>query len=588
MGRYKFKDGIGYYDDGGASKSDNRLLRRKRNKLLNNIKYAIVIAVLLYVSYCFISGGKQGGAQHIKKDMLQVRKKMLEEKKKIKHGVDNLRKRKYDHSNPLADYDNDNDNDKDRAGEFGIDVDVDVNDEPTNSQYRWTRDSILPPMKNADAWAKKYLTGDGDRSRYRRQNPHGRDGNAFYHRYGIELADWEHHLMQDDFPEDASVKLDYTEHEYEYPDHMPRPPRGKTGFGPYPAMEELGKILERWPQDDIDNPPSPFVERLQHFDYTDPEQMEMAQRYRDLEFPFKLYNVPELLEANEKWTDDYLSYHFDRNRKNIKNSLIFTKLDQKYHDIPRSNGHCQEGVDSFFAFFNQKHWIVDTMGDPPTLDTDFTFARWASHARYADAIGLAETETHYYWQSGVPRTERRGSQEDWTMISLDLPSFSDPKANFISFNPKENKGIQCRFGERGLTAATHYDGGRNMIGMITGAKRYILSPPNECHKLGIVSYQHHPTFRHSLLNFGHINILDSEESKTMPKSEREWLEAARSAMAVDTVLKAGEILYIPSHWFHYITSLQKSAQCNTRSGREFEGSKEWGSSEDVLQCVGDE
>jgi len=74
----------------------------------------------------------------------------------------------------------------------------------------------------------------------------------------------------------------------------------------------------------------------------------------------------------------------------------------------------------------------------------------------------------------------------------------------------------------------------------------------------------------------------------MPTSEREWLELSKSSMAIDTVLKSGEVLYIPSHWFHYITSLQKSAQCNVRSGREFGGSPEFGSSADVLECVGEE
>ncbi len=73
----------------------------------------------------------------------------------------------------------------------------------------------------------------------------------------------------------------------------------------------------------------------------------------------------------------------------------------------------------------------------------------------------------------------------------------------------------------------------------------------------------------------------------MPDAEREWLELARTSLAIDTVLKAGEVLYIPSHWFHYIVSLQKSAQCNVRSGREYEGTEEWGSSSDVLKCVGD-
>ena len=39
------------------------------------------------------------------------------------------------------------------------------------------------------------------------------------------------------------------------------------------------------------------------------------------------------------------------------------------------------------------------------------------------------------------------------------------------------------FSYQGVTAATHYDGGRNMVAMITGAKRYILSPPYECSKV---------------------------------------------------------------------------------------------------------
>ena len=70
----------------------------------------------------------------------------------------------------------------------------------------------------------------------------------------------------------------------------------------------------------------------------------------------------------------------------------------------------------------------------------------------------------------------------------------------------------------------------------------------------------------------------------MPDLERRWLERSESGLSIETVLKAGEVLYIPSHWFHYITSLQKSAQCNVRSGRQREGSPEFGGEEDVMMC----
>jgi hypothetical protein len=135
------------------------------------------------------------------------------------------------------------------------------------------------------------------------------------------------------------------------------------------------------------------------------------------------------------------------------------------------------------------------------------------------------------------------------------------------------KGIQCRFGERGVTAATHFDSGRNMVAMMKGAKRYILSPPRECSKLGVVTGKGNPIFRHSMLNFGHLNEMSNAD---MPSDEREWLERSADALAIDTVLKAGEVLYIPSHWFHYITSLQTSAQCNVRSGIDVEGDSFFG------------
>ena len=123
--------------------------------------------------------------------------------------------------------------------------------------------------------------------------------------------------------------------------------------------------------------------------------------------------------------------------------------------------------------------------------------------------------------------------------------------------------------------------------MITGAKRYILSPPRECSKLGIVTERQNPIFRHSLLNFGHlVHLDDPTKVEEMPEEERRWLERAGTATALDTVVKAGEVLYIPSHWFHYITSLQKSAQCNVRSGVDFEGDIHFGGGEDVTSgCV---
>lgn len=370
-------------------------------------------------------------------------------------------------------------------------------------------------------------------------------------RSGQTMA-WE----KEDYDEHQPPKLDYTKHTYSYPKLLDEPPAA----GGYPQLSTLGEIMDQWPQDELDHPPSLLHETLLHFNYSDPVEREAAKKFRDAELPFKLYDIPDITEAGIKWTDEYLAEQFGDTRS------------------------CDEASHNYFSFFERAEWQLDTMGVPPSRRNDWTFDVWAAHARYADATSLAFDKPHFYWQWGIPKEERFGPKSEWSFVTRDLPSMGSPEETFLSFNPDQQKGIQCRYGERGVTAATHYDSGRNMVAMVTGAKRYVLSPPRECSKLGVVPEKHTSVFRHSELNFAHLALLNTKEGEEMPPKERTWLERAKSSEAIDTVLKAGEVLYIPSHWFHYIISVQKSAQCNVRSGVHHEGSPEFGGEQDVRQC----
>lgn len=149
----------------------------------------------------------------------------------------------------------------------------------------------------------------------------------------------------------------------------------------------------------------------------------------------------------------------------------------------------------------------------------------------------------YYYVSG---------ERDSTFIARDLKLFSTTQNNFFITNVKANKGIQCRFGMRGVIAESHYDSGRNMIAMLKGTKRYILAPPSACKKLGIISDIKHPSYRHSVIDWSDLNQAKASGFEDVP--------------AIDTIIRTGEVLYIPSYWFHYIISLQYSIQCNSRSG----------------------
>eukprot|EP00529_Nitzschia_sp_RCC80_P014491 CAMPEP_0113478002 /NCGR_PEP_ID=MMETSP0014_2-20120614/20509_1 /TAXON_ID=2857 /ORGANISM="Nitzschia sp." /LENGTH=738 /DNA_ID=CAMNT_0000371135 /DNA_START=88 /DNA_END=2300 /DNA_ORIENTATION=- /assembly_acc=CAM_ASM_000159 len=415
----------------------------------------------------------------------------------------------------------------------------------------------------------------------------------------------------------SSSFFDYTRPEsYMYPDKQLVPSDTPDADGVHLPLSTLGKLLQRWPQHAIDYPPlvseteinpkdvgegrrndgMKIQESLQHFDYMNATEMETALKFRDMELPFKIINVPDLVTANTLWTDDYLIEQFDGTSR---------------HSGAQQHGKAQESPDSFFPFFQPQAWnVVDdhqnsdgagadqhdfkgSMGLPPTRNNDWSFETFVEHSSYADAAGLDADQPHFYWQAQsaplLPIQRKTGEATapvDAThvhFISQDLPTFASPTPNFINSSPPDSKGIQCRFGERGVTAAMHFDNGQNMVGMVTGAKRYILLPPNQCNRLNIQTSRDHAAFRHSLLDYGHLQFLSTDEegvystdddddnfssslSSGMSRLEREWLREASGAKAVETVLKAGEVLYIPSFWFHYIIGLQKNTQCNVRSG----------------------
>lgn len=156
-------------------------------------------------------------------------------------------------------------------------------------------------------------------------------------------------------------------------------------------------------------------------------------------------------------------------------------------------------------------------------------------------------------------------------VTKDLPCFTPQKENFFVTDVRKNKGVQCRFGMRGVIAEAHYDGGRNMVAMLRGAKRYILTPPTSCAHLNLIKDRKHPSFRHSKLDWSHD-----------PSAKQAF--SAATAGAIDTILREGEVLYIPSYWIHYIASLKYSIQCNTRSGSPPNHDGE----ADIGRCMGGE
>eukprot|EP00611_Tribonema_gayanum_P021815 TRINITY_DN4277_c0_g1_i1.p1 TRINITY_DN4277_c0_g1~~TRINITY_DN4277_c0_g1_i1.p1 ORF type:complete len:352 (-),score=49.88 TRINITY_DN4277_c0_g1_i1:736-1752(-) len=283
----------------------------------------------------------------------------------------------------------------------------------------------------------------------------------------------------------------------------------------YPAYKSTADVFKLWPADEPDQPSNWRDVQLRRFDWSDPDELALATRYKDCELPFKMFNVPEIDAVSSKWTNAYLSEAFDGPSASSRTMYVVSHSNSAkfmYHRVNAAPG-------------TRLEIPVDYV--PPTeVARGMTFDRWRELAEEARTAQWGTGDEHWYLEAAAPPP----SANTPNFISEDLDLFSAHEANFWVPVPRRNKGIQCRFGMRGVQAASHFDQGRNFVAMLRGAKRYVLHPPSECQLLGIISERTHPSFRHSMLDWGDESVVSGMMS---------------TARAIDTVVSTGEVLYIP-------------------------------------------
>ena len=241
--------------------------------------------------------------------------------------------------------------------------------------------AIYPPIRDpvsGEILKEDPLGKSSQLSIWGRMQRHANIGKPFFEDHkNLEPEAWE---LVDDTALSSKPKVDFTEVERTYPNLMYDIP---DDLSSYPPLETLGDIMKRWPQDDIDNPPIPFQEKLLHFDYMDPIQREAAEKFRDAKVPFKVYNVPDIISAGVKWSDDsYVATGF-KHKKSSRGEGVKALRGKRGNSLGVQS-HCQESRNNFFCFYIKSKWYVDKFGVPPTKDNDFSYEKWAKHARYAD------------------------------------------------------------------------------------------------------------------------------------------------------------------------------------------------------------
>eukprot|EP01041_Mallomonas_annulata_P002352 gene2352-4565_t len=305
----------------------------------------------------------------------------------------------------------------------------------------------------------------------------------------------------------------------------------------YPRLTPLLDILKDWKPEDVSVPLN-FKEIIPNFNFSDITDRKHAKLYRDLELPFKLYDVPPLDSARMKWKDDFLKTQF-------KNKNVTIEWNTNQH----------------FLFWKIKGKPNSTYKSPTSFKK-IPFNDWIDYANKVDKDPKQLLEYQYFYENYQRNFHRLN------FIGKDLQFICPPRNNFFIVNTNANIGIECRFGMRGIIAESHYDTGRNMVVMIRGSKRYILTPPSTCNDIGIIKDIRHPSFRQSFIDWNDLKQAEASRFSKIP--------------AIDTVVREGEVLYIPSFWFHYIVSLDLSIQCNSRSGTPPQGQGK----KDIDECLG--
>eukprot|EP01035_Chromulina_nebulosa_P035954 gene35954-48366_t len=294
-------------------------------------------------------------------------------------------------------------------------------------------------------------------------------------------------------------------------------------------------ITNNWNTDSTEIPAAHY-DSLCHFDYKNSSQLLQAQRYRAAEVPFVVYNIPEVDNVVHKWNNvDYLSRLLGKKSYRVEASVSNHFM---YWNNARGN---------FLRTPKGKDW------KPPTEIITSQFENWVELAVKGQNLTL-ENRTHRYVRLYSPSCSgysfRVSSDMGNEWLFQELPFFK-PVKNLFLVDPREQKGIHCRFGMRSVIAEAHFDGSRNSVVMLGGLRRWILTHPDQCVNMHMLPIGH-PSGRHSEVDWSKPDL------KQFPNFAK--------LMGNEVILRPGDFLYVPTFWIHYIVSLNVNFQCNTRSG----------------------
>uniref|UniRef100_A0A7S3PYN6 JmjC domain-containing protein n=1 Tax=Chaetoceros debilis TaxID=122233 RepID=A0A7S3PYN6_9STRA len=335
----------------------------------------------------------------------------------------------------------------------------------------------------------------------------------------------------------------------------------------YPMEWSLMDIINHWNPNDTDSHNRRVTgihQGLCRFDFM--TEMHKIVNYRKAELPFLIRDDPAVLEVVKRWNssesvmvDDATTSTGDVEVKSYLSSILGdTKYRTEYSEtnslmyFMAKKGKGKRGGPP-------KDW------SPPLENIAMTYDEWLEKAMQSPE-DMAPNMPHWYFRVSAKGSAGKVSRNDirvrkegskaaeahaGDIMFEELPFFKSSSKSLYMVDPKDARGINCRFGMMGNTAAAHFDGSRNFVMLFGGERRYILSHPKNCPNLGLYP-RGHPSGRHTAVDWSDPDL--------------EQFPQFAEAYANEVVLQAGDVLYLPTAWFHHIISLDLNWQCNARSG----------------------
>ncbi|KAG7354237.1 cupin-like domain containing protein [Nitzschia inconspicua] len=357
----------------------------------------------------------------------------------------------------------------------------------------------------------------------------------------MAMTNTDDHPLDHDLPEPYDI--------YNCPEYPPKN---------YPYDWNLLQVLKHWEPDDPTIPSDMrLFQGLCVFDYQ--KDYDKAVNYRRQELPFVVVNDPQVQQTVKRWNaPGYMEQLLGnvRHRAEYSESNHFLYWNKPAGQLRHPRQHnvrkIQQRPDLNPLIApeaqNLKNW------KEPTQMLRMTYLDWLARANLTETGAVVgPNDPHWYFRLiGCGETGPEGECDQGSSEYLfdELPFFQ-PRETLYVVDPMEQKGIHCRFGMHGVIAENHFDQSRNAIVVLGGERRYVLAHPNQCKRLSLLP-KGHPSARHSAVDWSDPDL----------DSYPEFAEARGN----EVVLQPGDVLYLPTNWFHYIISLNLNFQCNTRSG----------------------